>query len=59
MPAKGFGAHVGGREVILNHTLRPAQPARHLMGHTGRSVTGSLLGSDADLQDREKEKACQ
>ena len=29
------------------------------MGHTGGPVTGSFLGSDADLQNGEKEKVCQ
>ena len=52
--AKGFGAHVGGHKVVLHNTSRSAQQACQPMGHTGGSVAGSLLGSDADLQDGER-----
>lgn len=57
--AEGFRAHIGGHEVALHHTSRSAQQACQPMGHTGGSVASSLLGSDADVQDGEKEKTCQ
>lgn len=42
-------SHVGGHDVPLNLAPRFAQEACHLMGHAGGSITGSLLGNDADL----------
>ena len=57
--AQDFGVHIGGHEVVLSHAPRSAQPACHLVGHTASSVAGFLLGSDADFQDGDKEKACQ
>ena len=57
-PTKDFEAHLGGQQVALHHAPRSAQQACQPMGHAGCSVAGSLLGSDADLQDGEKEKAC-
>ena len=55
-PAKGFRAHVGGHKVALYHTPRSAEQACQPMGHTGGSVAGPLLGSDAGLQDGERRK---
>lgn len=52
--AKGFRAHISGHKVVLDHSSRSAQQACQPMGHAGGSVAGSLLGSDADLQDGER-----
>jgi len=46
-PAEGLGANVGGDEVAVAHSPRPAEEVCQAMSHTGSCVAGSLLCCNA------------
>lgn len=46
-PAEGLGADVGGDEVAVAHSSRPAEEVRQAVSHAGCRVAGSLLCCNA------------
>lgn len=46
-PAEGLGADVGGDEVAVAHSPRPAQEVRQTVSHASCRVAGSLLCCNA------------
>lgn len=46
-PAEGLGTNVGGDEVAVAHSPRPAEEVRQAVSHTGCRVAGSLLCCNA------------
>lgn len=46
-PAEGLGADIGGDEVAVAHSPRPAEEVRQAVSHAGGRVAGSLLCCNA------------
>ena len=46
-PAEGLGTDVGGDEVAVAHSPRPAEEVRQAVSHAGCRVAGSLLCCNA------------
>lgn len=42
-PAKGLRTNIGGNEVAVPHSPRPAEEVRQAMSYTGCCVAGSFL----------------
>ena len=51
-PAEGLGSDVGGDEVALAHSPRPAEEVRQAVSHAGRCVAGSLLCCNAASEEQ-------
>lgn len=46
-PAESLGADIGGDEVAVAHSPRPAEEIRQAVSHAGCRVAGSLLCCNA------------
>lgn len=51
-PAEGLGANVGGDEVAVAHSSRPAEEVGQAMSHAGCCVAGSLLCCNAASEEQ-------